>query len=249
MKRADRRATRGCRGSCDPWYREGDLIVGTMGRSAIGTLVERSSRFVILAHIEYDHTAETVCDGLITTVAELPAALRRSLTWGQGAELSGHVGFQVTTDVAVYFYDPAVPGSARATRTRMGSYASTRRKAPTSPTARAPNCNASARTSASVHARSSFGAVETNDSMLCVTRVEPAFRRWLQLKRRTTSSYLCAIKDVFSNKIVGYSIDSRMKSSLAVRALEHVVVIRRDVPGPHRRIESGHFEAGSSCAH
>src|SRR5690606_36917082 len=92
-----------------PGHWEGDLIVGTMGRSAIVTLVERSSRFVALVHLEHDHTAETVRDGLIATVTELPAALRRSLTWDQGAEMSGHVGFQVATDMAVYFCDPGSP--------------------------------------------------------------------------------------------------------------------------------------------
>lgn len=92
-----------------PGHWEGDLIVGTMGRSAIGTLVERSSRFVTLVHLEHDHTAETVRDGLITTVADLPAALRRSLTWDQGTEMSGHVGFQTATDMAVYFCDPGSP--------------------------------------------------------------------------------------------------------------------------------------------
>ena len=92
-----------------PGHWEGDLIVGTMGRSAIGTLVERSSRFVALVHLKHDHTAETVRDGLIATVAELPAALRRSLTWDQGAEMSGHMGFQVATDMAVYFCDPGSP--------------------------------------------------------------------------------------------------------------------------------------------
>ncbi|MGD3223128.1 IS30 family transposase, partial [Xanthomonas citri pv. citri] len=92
-----------------PGHWEGDLIIGTMGRSAIGTLVERSSRFVTLVHLEHDHTAETVRDGLITTVADLPAALRRSLTWDQGTEMSGHVGFQSATDMAVYFCDPGSP--------------------------------------------------------------------------------------------------------------------------------------------
>jgi IS30 family transposase len=89
--------------------KEGDLIIGTMSRSAIGTLVERSSRFVTLVHLQHDHTAETVRDGLVKTVAQLPATLRRSLTWDQGAEMSGHVAFRVATDMDVYFCDPASP--------------------------------------------------------------------------------------------------------------------------------------------
>ena len=60
-------------------------------------------------HLEHEHTAETVRDGLITTVADLPAALRRSLTWDQGTEMSGHVGIQTATDMAVYFCDPGSP--------------------------------------------------------------------------------------------------------------------------------------------
>ena len=92
-----------------PGHWEGDLIVGTMSRSAIGTLVERSSRFVTLVHLQHDHTAETVRDGLVKTVAQLPATLRRSLTWDQGAEMSGHVSFRVATDMDVYFCDPASP--------------------------------------------------------------------------------------------------------------------------------------------
>lgn len=92
-----------------PGHWEGDLITGKQNGSAIGTLVERSSRFVTLVHLEHDHTAETVRDGLVTTVNELPIALRRSLTWDQGAEMSGHVAFQMATDMAVYFCDPGRP--------------------------------------------------------------------------------------------------------------------------------------------
>ncbi len=92
-----------------PGHWEGDLIVGTMSRSAIGTLVERASRFVALVHLPHDHTAETVRDGLVKTVSGLPTALRQSLTWDQGAEMSGHVAFHVATDMAVYFCDPGSP--------------------------------------------------------------------------------------------------------------------------------------------
>ena len=92
-----------------PGHWEGDLITGKQNGSAIGTLVERSSRFVSLVYLEHDHTAETVRDGLVTTVNELPTALRRSLTWDQGAEMSGHAAFQIATDMAVYFCDPGSP--------------------------------------------------------------------------------------------------------------------------------------------
>lgn len=92
-----------------PGHWEGDLIIGTKSRSAIATLVERSSRFVTLVHLDADHTAETVRDGLVKTVSELPQALRRSLTWDQGAEMSGHVAFRTATNMDVYFCDPGSP--------------------------------------------------------------------------------------------------------------------------------------------
>jgi IS30 family transposase len=88
---------------------EGDLIIGTLSRSAIGTLVERTTRFVLLVHLEHDHTAETVRDGLIKVVSDLPVALRRSLTWDQGAEMSAHAAFRTATDMDVFFCDPASP--------------------------------------------------------------------------------------------------------------------------------------------
>jgi IS30 family transposase len=98
---ADDRAT--------PGHWEGDLIIGTLSRSAIGTLVERASRYVSLVHLPHDHTAETVRDGLAKTVIQLPNTLRRSLTWDQGSEMPAHVAFQVATDMDVYFCDPGSP--------------------------------------------------------------------------------------------------------------------------------------------
>ncbi|PCC25716.1 IS30 family transposase [Glutamicibacter sp. BW78] len=92
-----------------PGHWEGDLIVGTKNRSAIGTLVERSTRFVSLVHLSHDHTAETVRDGLVKTVNELPRILRRTLTWDQGAEMSGHLAFRAATKMDVYFCDPGSP--------------------------------------------------------------------------------------------------------------------------------------------
>lgn len=92
-----------------PGHWEGDLIIGTMSRSAIGTMVERSSRVVSLIHLQHDHTAETVREGLVKTVNGLPSVLRRSLTWDQGAEMSDHAAFRVATKMEVYFCDPASP--------------------------------------------------------------------------------------------------------------------------------------------
>ena len=88
---------------------EGDLITGAHNQSAIGTLVERTTRYVMLVHLPGDHTAETVRDALITTMSTLPEHLRGSLTWDQGAEMAGHKTFTLATDMQVYFCDPASP--------------------------------------------------------------------------------------------------------------------------------------------
>lgn len=92
-----------------PGHWEGDLIIGADHASAIGTLVERTSRFVMLVHLPNDHGAETVRDGLIATMSTLPVALKKSLTWDQGAEMAAHKSFTIATDMNVYFCDPASP--------------------------------------------------------------------------------------------------------------------------------------------
>ena len=92
-----------------PGHWEGDLITGAYNQSAIATLVERTTRYVMLVHLPVDHTAESVRDGLITTMGTLPAHLRGSLTWDQGAEMAKHKAFSIATDMDVYFCDPASP--------------------------------------------------------------------------------------------------------------------------------------------
>jgi IS30 family transposase len=88
---------------------EGDLIMGEGNRSAIATLVERSTRYTVLVHLPEGHTAEEVRDGLIKAVSTLPEHLRGSLTWDQGCEMARHKQFTMATDMAVYFCDPASP--------------------------------------------------------------------------------------------------------------------------------------------
>jgi IS30 family transposase len=92
-----------------PGHWEGDLITGEQNGSAIGTLVERSTRFVMLLHLSTDHGAEAVRDAIVTQINTLPAALRRSLTWDQGIELARHTEITLATDLPVYFCDPHSP--------------------------------------------------------------------------------------------------------------------------------------------
>ncbi|MFD7833570.1 IS30 family transposase [Kitasatospora sp. NPDC059803] len=92
-----------------PGHWEGDLIIGKDGASAIGTLVERATRYVMLLHLPHGRAAEHVRDALVDTVQSLPGHLVRSLTWDQGAEMASHGSFTVATGVPVYFCDPASP--------------------------------------------------------------------------------------------------------------------------------------------
>lgn len=91
----------------DPRHWEGDLVEGSRG-TFIATLVERRSRFVVFVKLPEKRT-EVVVAALIRAVRKLPAALRKSLTWDRGSELSDHARFTVATDVKVYFCDSYSP--------------------------------------------------------------------------------------------------------------------------------------------
>jgi IS30 family transposase len=108
-----------------PGHWEGDLILG-LGSSAIGTLVERTTRFTLLVHLPRmegygrearmkngpalaGHGAEAVRDGITRTIVELPEQLRRSLTWDQGAEMAQHAQLRLDAGIQIYFCDPRSP--------------------------------------------------------------------------------------------------------------------------------------------
>jgi transposase, IS30 family len=92
-----------------PGHWEGDLIVGTDGKSQIGTLVERSTRYCLLLHLPGSKEANVVADAMIATIRALPGPLIRSITWDQGIELAAHPKITLATEVEIYFCDPHSP--------------------------------------------------------------------------------------------------------------------------------------------
>ena len=92
-----------------PGHWEGDLILGAANKTAIGTLVERTTRFVMLLHLPGDHGAEAVRDAMVNAMAALPEFLRRTLTWDQGIEMANHAQIAEATGLEIYFCDPASP--------------------------------------------------------------------------------------------------------------------------------------------
>jgi IS30 family transposase len=92
-----------------PGHWEGDLILGAGNQSAIGTLVERSTRFTILLHLPADHTADTVAAAMIEAMGELPQHLRRSITWDRGSEMAQWRDIHLQLKAPVYFCNPHSP--------------------------------------------------------------------------------------------------------------------------------------------
>jgi IS30 family transposase len=92
-----------------PGHWEGDLILGSQHASAIGTLVERTTRFTILLHLPQDHTAESVAAAMIEAMAELPDHLRRSITWDRGSEMANWQHIQIQLNAPVFFCNPHSP--------------------------------------------------------------------------------------------------------------------------------------------
>ena len=92
-----------------PGHWEGDLVMGAGNTSAVGTLVERSTRFVILLHLPGRHDAESVAAAMIREMGKLPDHLRRSLTWDRGSELAEYRDIQLQLGMPLYFCDPRSP--------------------------------------------------------------------------------------------------------------------------------------------
>jgi len=92
-----------------PGHWEGDLIIGANGASAVGTLVERSTRYVLLLHLPNGREAEQVDLAMRSAIAKLPGELFRTITWDQGREMARHATFSIDTGIRVYFCDPHSP--------------------------------------------------------------------------------------------------------------------------------------------
>jgi transposase, IS30 family len=108
-----------------PGHWEGDLILGAGGASAIGTLVERTTRFVLLLHLPERHGAAEVQAAMTAAMSGLPAVLRQTLTWDQGVEMANHARISDATGLAIYFCDPHSPwqrGTAENTNGLLRQY-------------------------------------------------------------------------------------------------------------------------------
>jgi IS30 family transposase len=116
-----------------PGHWEGDLIIGKDCRSAVGTLVERATRYVLLLHLPAGRDAHLVEQAMRQAITGLPGELTRTITWDQGEEMAYHADFTIATGIPVYFCDPHKPWRADPTRTSTGCCASTCPKQPTYP--------------------------------------------------------------------------------------------------------------------
>jgi IS30 family transposase len=92
-----------------PGHWEGDLITGAENKSAIGTLVERCTGYLLLLHLPDKHGADAVQEAMIDAMSRLPLTLRRTLTWDQGQEMANHIAIAEATELSIYFCDPHSP--------------------------------------------------------------------------------------------------------------------------------------------
>ncbi len=92
-----------------PGHWEGDLILGKDNKSAVITLVERTTRFTVLGHLPGRHDAQSVLDSLKDTIQSLDKSMWSSITWDQGSEMAGHKAFTMATDIPIYLAHPGSP--------------------------------------------------------------------------------------------------------------------------------------------
>ena len=92
-----------------PGHWEGDLLMGKNGKSAIGTLVERKTRFLMLLQLPHGRSAIDVEEAMLVATKRLPQALWKSLTWDRGSEMARHAEIKLATGLDIYFCDPAKP--------------------------------------------------------------------------------------------------------------------------------------------
>lgn len=93
----------------EPGHWEGDLITGMLNKSAVGTLAERATGLVKLVHLPTDHSAESLTGALPAAMADIPAVMKRTLTWDQGGEMAGHRTIAAATGLVIYFADAGSP--------------------------------------------------------------------------------------------------------------------------------------------
>ena len=195
-----------------PGHWEGDLIIG-LKRSAIGTIVDRTSRFTMLVHLPREdgygtiprtkngpalagYGAITMKNALTQSMSLLPAQLVRSLTWDRGKELSQYAAFTVETGIPVFFTDPAARGSAAPTRTPTACCASTSRRAPTCRDGATTTSKPSLPRSTPDHARSSDGAPPPKPSTITYTRSnKPVLRRPIESAQYRSYDYTQTLDD------------------------------------------------------
>jgi Integrase core domain len=116
-----------------PGHWEGDLLMGTDNRTAVGTLVERASRYLLLLHLHGKRDAPTVRDAMQQAITTQPTELARTITWDQGKEMAQHAQFTIATGIPVYFCDPHKPWQRGSNEKPTACSASTYPKAPTCP--------------------------------------------------------------------------------------------------------------------
>ena len=113
--------------------RSDPYIIGKNGASAVGTLVERMTRYLLLLHLPNDHGALAVEEAMRNAMATLPAELARSITWDQGSEMASHLSFTIATGIPVYFCDPHSPWQRCSNENTNGLIRHTFPRAPTCP--------------------------------------------------------------------------------------------------------------------